>query len=148
MEKSDNFIFMSRSRILNLPLLKKYACFFKASPWIMHQYFHSWFLFWQSERPSMVLGYMLLGITVAVSVLVCLHRRLRNCPNFYQHQRIVSLKTLSSSFPAKNLWQNYMVIGFFEKHFMDDFYLIFFLYFHIYLLVFIILYEYDLFKVN
>lgn len=59
----------------------------------------------QSERPSMVLGYMLLGITASVSAMICLHRKFRNCPKIYTHQRIVSLKTLSSSFPAKNLWQ-------------------------------------------
>lgn len=56
-----------------------------------------------SEGPSMVLGYMLLGITASVSAMICLHRKFRNCPKIYTHQRIVSLKTLSSSFPAKNL---------------------------------------------
>lgn len=62
-------------------------------------------VFFQPERPSMVLGYMLLGITASVSAMICLHRKFRNCPKIYTHQRIVSLKTLSSSFPAKNLWQ-------------------------------------------
>ncbi|XP_048736117.2 carboxypeptidase A5-like isoform X2 [Ostrea edulis] len=56
-----------------------------------------------AEHPSLVLGYMLLGITIAVSLMVCLHRKWRNCPQLYHHHRIVSLKTLSSSFSAKNL---------------------------------------------
>ncbi|XP_062569878.1 carboxypeptidase A5-like [Saccostrea cucullata] len=56
-----------------------------------------------AEHPSLVLGYMMLGITVAVSLMVCLHRKFRNCPKFSPHQRVVSLKTLSSSFSAKKL---------------------------------------------
>lgn len=115
LEKGDHFFYVQVKNSKFTPS-EKICMFFKASPWIMHQFFYSWFLFWQSEHPSMVLGYMLLGITVAVSALVCLHRKLRNCPNFYQHQRIVSLKTLSSSFPAKNLWQNYIVIVFLKNN--------------------------------
>ncbi|XP_061165260.1 carboxypeptidase T-like isoform X2 [Saccostrea echinata] len=56
-----------------------------------------------TDSPSLVLGYMMLGITAGVSLMVCLHRKFRNCPKFSPHQRVVSLKTLSSSFPTKKL---------------------------------------------
>ncbi|KAK3092946.1 hypothetical protein FSP39_009226 [Pinctada imbricata] len=51
-----------------------------------------------SDAPSLTFGYVLLGCIVIITVITALHGRYPICNRLYQRRRIVSLKSLSSTF--------------------------------------------------
>ncbi len=57
----------------------------------------------QLGAPSLLLGYVLLGAVILVTLLVSVHQRYPLCVRLLPRRRVISLRSLSSTFSLMTL---------------------------------------------